>query len=148
MNSESSLDEMPRIRRESPRARRRLAPLLLAAVLASCGGCVALSGGGASSGGASILTRADLLETNMPSVYEAVQQIRPQWLRARGSPRIGEPAEVLVFVNDSPVGGVEVLRSWRSQDVQDVRFFTASEAATRYGTTAESGGLIVVRTRS
>lgn len=126
---------------------RWLQKSLAAALLSVAAACAATSGAGSAGGGANLLTQAELLETNMPSLFEAIQQRRPQWLQARGPARIGERAEVLVFVNDSPAGGVGVLRGWRSTDVLDVRFMTATDAATRYGTTAESGGVIAVRTR-
>ena len=133
--------------RGSWRRLRWLTRIFAAALLSGCAACATSASRSTGPGGANVLTRAELLETNMPSLYEAVQQTRPGWLHARGSPRIGQPAEVLVFVDEAPVGGVDVLRSWRSQDVLELRFLTASDAATRFGTTAELGGVIEVRTR-
>jgi len=129
------------------RSLRWLHRSLACVALAACAACAATSSASSSRGGANLLTQADLLQTNTASVFEAIQQARPQWLQARGAGRIGEPAEVLVFVNDAPAGDIGVLRSWRITDILDVRFLTATDAATRYGTTAESGGVIVMRTR-
>ena len=52
-----------------------------------------------------------------------------------------------VYLNGSSRGGIDILRQISLQDVADVRFLSASDAANRYGTTAGTGGVIEVRTR-
>lgn len=116
-------------------------------LLLSAGGC-ASSGGGSGGGSANSLTREQLIETRQPSLYQAIQALRPRWLRARGAASLSGPTEVTVFLNETPYGTVQNLSSIPIEAVQDVRYLSASEAGARYGTNAGNGGLILVRTRS
>ncbi len=106
-------------------------------------GC-ASSGESSSGSTRDTLTRADLLETNEETLYEAIQRLRPRWLRARGANLEGRTLPQ-VFVDGSPRGDASVLRQIRVLDVTDVRFLSAIDAATLYGTLAAAGGVIQVR---
>lgn len=106
-------------------------------------GC-ASSGESSSGSTRDTLTQADLLETNEETLYEAIQRLRPRWLRARGANFEGRTLPQ-VFVDGSPRGDASVLRQIRVLDVTDVRFLSAIDAATLYGTLAAAGGVIQVR---
>ena len=94
-----------------------------------------------------VLTYEMLQDTQEPDLLRAIQQLRPQWLRARGAARIsGGSLTVSVFVDDVRRGGVDYLRSLRIEGVQEVQFFTGAEATTRWGT-GVAGGVILVRLR-
>lgn len=117
--------------------------------LGSCGLLLLLlacaSSGGASSGSTpNTLTKADLLETNEETLYEAIRRLRPRWLRPRGGNLDGRTL-AQVFVDGSPRGDVNALGQIRVIDVADVRFLSTIDAATRYGTLAAIGGAILVR---
>lgn len=128
---------------------RLLGSFALATMLVASGACASTgSGGSGGSGGTGVITGAQLLETNRADLYQAIQSIRPQWLRSRGTTSVSAPTEVAVFLNDSPYGTVRDLASIPIDAVEDVRFLTATEAGGRYGTLAGSGGLLLVRTRS
>ena len=109
-------------------------------------GC-ASSGGSGSSSSSGALTRVDLLETNDAYLYQAIERLRPRWLRARGTNFSGQSLVAQVFLNGSPRGEICVLRQIPVQDVSEVSFLSAIDAATRYGTLAGTGGVILVRTR-
>ncbi len=93
------------------------------------------------------LTQADLLETSEANLFEAIQRLRPQWLRARGSNFEGRARAPTVFLDGSRRGEVDFLQQIHVSDVLDVRFLSSSDAATIYGTTTGTGGAIQVRTR-
>ena len=120
--------------------------------LSSCGllllllGC-ASSGESSSSSTPNTLTKADLLETDEEILYEAIQHLRPRWLRPRGGNLDGRTL-AQVFVDGSPRGNVNALGQIRVMDVADVKFLSTIDAATRYGTLAAIGGVILVRTGS
>jgi len=122
-------------------ASSRLASSGLLLLLLGC----ATSGESSSGSSPDTLTQADLLETNAETLYEAIQQIRPRWLRARGANLAGRTL-AQVFVDGSSRGDVTALRQIRVMDVTDVRFLSIIDAATRYGTLAAIGGAILVRT--
>ena len=74
--------------------------------------------------------------------------MRPQWLRARGAPRIsGGNLTVAVYVNDLRRGQVEFLRTIQLQAVERVQFLTGAEATTRWGTGVAGGVILVTLTR-
>ena len=127
-------------RRPEMCAFRRLASSGLLVLLLGC----ASSGESSSGSTRDTLTRADLLETSEETLYEAIQRLRPRWLRARGANLDGRTLPQ-VFVDGSPRGDASVLRQIRVLDVTDVRFLSAIDAATVYGTLAAAGGVIQVR---
>ena len=120
----------------------------LVAVLVASGACASTGSGGSSGSTTGAITGQQLMDTNRNDLYQAIQSLRPQWLRSRGTTSVSAPTEVAVFLNDSPYGTVRDLASIPIDAVADVRFLTATEAGGRYGTLAGSGGLILVRTRS
>lgn len=97
--------------------------------------------------GEDVLTTEDLLATRASNAYDAIQRLRPQWLRARGPARLGRVAVVRVFVDNQPVGGVDFLRSLDPNAVREVRLFSASEASMRWGGNVEGGVIHVSRRR-
>ena len=111
--------------------------LLLALVLASC----ASGTGGSSGGNPDVLTMEELATVQSSNVYEAVQQLRPRWLRARDARET-----VRVVVNGAPQGSVEELRGISLGTVESLRYRDAREATMRYGT-GFGGGAIEVTTR-
>ena len=91
------------------------------------------------------------------TAYDLIRALRPGMLIARGVSttlvaRSGGSAPrttrgIKVYLDGVPVGGVETLTSIPATTVQDVRWLSAVEATTRYGT-GNVDGAIVVRTRS
>ena len=124
---------------------RRISYLgLLALLVSAC----ASSGRSRSLGARNLITRAEIESVNVSTAYEVVQQLRPHFLSPRGQTSIQDPSSSLpvVYVNGVRYGTQDVLRSLRSMDVQEMRFLSASDATTRYGT-GHVGGVIEVTTR-
>lgn len=122
--------------------------LAMVAVLLAVGACASSGSSGSSGTSATVITGEQLMATNQSNLFQALQNIRPQWLRSRGSASLSGPTQVMLFVNEAPYGTVNDLSSIPIDAVQDVRFLNASEAGSRYGTAAGAGGLLLVRTRS
>jgi hypothetical protein len=92
------------------------------------------------------ITEAELADLTALTVYQAIQRIRPTWLHARvstirGSSGARYPAQV--FVDGMPRGELDVLNAMDIRDVQEIRFLSASDATTRFGT-GYPGGIIDV----
>lgn len=124
-----------------------LGSMAVLTVLVGTGAC-ASGGSGSSSGSATVITGEQLMATNQNNLFQALQNLRPQWLRSRGSASLTSPTQVMLFVNEAPYGTVNDLSSIPIDAVQDIRFLNASEAGSRYGTAAGAGGLLLVRTRT
>lgn len=124
---------------------RRTLPAAFLLVFAAC----ASSGGGGGGGGsnAEVLTRDELIASNETDVFNALQRLRPAWLRVRGQTSFAGTTTVTVFVDGSPRGDVSDLRGMQVTDVVEVRYLSPSDAAFQFGTLAGSGGTISIRTR-
>jgi PBP1b-binding outer membrane lipoprotein LpoB len=80
------------------------------------------------------------------TLYDAIQRLRPNWLRQRGATSIANSGNQApqVMVNDSP-SSMDALHSMRPTDVTGVQFMSGADATTLYGT-GYVNGLIKVRT--
>jgi hypothetical protein len=131
---------------------RRIAALALALTIAAQASACA---GGAAPGEARAPRRnpnqlnAD--ELSQPAVVtltalDAVQRLRPTWLRQRGATSVANSGSQLpaIMVNDS-FQSMDALRSLRASDVQSMEFLSGADATTLYGT-GYVNGLIKVKT--
>ncbi|MEX2466389.1 MAG: hypothetical protein WD995_05735 [Gemmatimonadota bacterium] len=118
------------------------------AILLAAGGCASSGSTGSASSSGNVITGEALMATHQNNLYQALQSLRPQWLRSRASASLTSSTEVALFVNEAPYGTVSDLSSIPIDAVRDVRFMSASEAGSRYGTSAGAGGLLLVRLKS
>jgi hypothetical protein len=127
---------------------------VLTAVLLLLGAAACAGGGGGTGAGAPAPAQRDVLmseeiqRTSAVTAYDAVRQLRPQWLRRRGRSSIqNATAEVLVvYLDGARFGGPDMLRSIAVGSVLEIRHLAASDATTRFGT-GHAGGALLVRTR-
>jgi GDP-D-mannose dehydratase len=96
-----------------------------------------------------VLTYEEISRSNASTAFEAIRQLRPEYLRTRGAQSVQNPSAeyAVVYVNGVRAGDLGMLHSIRATDIQEVRYMNASEATTRYGT-GHAGGVIEVRTRT
>lgn len=96
-----------------------------------------------------VLLRSELSEGQQAelSVYDAIRHFRPHMLRiAAPSSLRGSDAALVVYVDETPFGGVNALQQFRMLNVERVEYFSGPEATTRYGTD-HGAGAIVIRLR-
>ena len=129
---------------------RAAVSILAVAVTAGCasGGT---SGSSAPRHAQNVITADELETVDVNDAYQAVQRLRPQFLTStRGPTRMRSgagtaEAGIQVYLNDQRVGGVTALQQIPKNDVKEIRFLSASEATTRYGTGNTSGAIVVTR---
>lgn len=86
------------------------------------------------------IDRSELEATRLPTLYDAVQQLRPFWLtHANG--------DVAVYLNNQLVGGVANLRRISVHLTEDARYMSATEAQVRFGQTNGLRPAILVQIR-
>jgi hypothetical protein len=91
-----------------------------------------------------VVTEQDLTPVAERSAYEALQQIRPTFLRSRDPQTPTHmPTPVAVFVDGGRTEGLDVLRSIRANRVKEMRFYEPQDANTKFGT-GHNGGVIEV----
>jgi len=89
-----------------------------------------------------ILAAEEILQANLnvSNAYDVVQLLRPRWFAARGLVRVPMTSDeglqgvgVRVWLNDHNAGGTDYLKTIPAERVQEMRFYSASEAASRFG---------------
>lgn len=107
--------------------------LVLSLILVATGAC-ASAGTQSSSGSSDKLSKAQILESQTSSAYDAVSRLRPNWLRPAGMTisgmNSGGAPSVLVYVDGQRMGGVDVLRTITTAQVMSMEFLSPTRAAT------------------
>lgn len=93
-------------------------------------------------GDAKTLTSADFANATQLTLADYIVAERPQWLRTPD----GRPASVVVYVNDTRIGGPATLRDLTLSTIATVRYYEASAAQQRFST-RDRGPVIQVITK-
>jgi hypothetical protein len=94
-----------------------------------------------------LITADELLEKNFNSVYEALETLRPFWLRARGPTRLtpGEASapSVSIYVDNVKLGTTNELKMMSVRNIRRASFLSAPEAQMRFGVGNENGAVVL-----
>jgi outer membrane lipoprotein SlyB len=117
--------------------------LVLLLVLA---GCASSAAGSGSQRNSDVLTQEEMQEKHHTNAFDAIQSLRPVWLRDRGpqSLTLSTAGQLVVLLDGINVGGVSALRQIRVTEVQTLRYYSASNASSRFGAQANGGPVIFV----
>lgn len=96
-----------------------------------------------------LITQEELERTDVSSLLQAIQRLRPNWLHSRGQVSItnrsaGDP---VVYLDETRLGGLTTLEQLSVTEIREVRRLSAGEATNRFGT-GHAGGAIVARRRT
>ena len=118
----------------------------LAVALAACSPAPIRSGPAPSNN--DILFASEIVRAQVLDTYQAVSQLRPQFLKVRGPllPTTNHLG-VRVFLDDMDVGGVDALRSIPIEQVTAIRYLDASDAQFRWGSNHPYGVILVLTSR-
>ncbi|MGH7639197.1 MAG: hypothetical protein ACREOK_16220 [Gemmatimonadaceae bacterium] len=90
-----------------------------------------------------LITMDELSGTRYSTALEVVQALRPQWLRGRGRTSVNLSESVKVYVDDSPLGEAEQLRSISARSVGSIRYLDGNSATQRWGMDHGQGAIMV-----
>ena len=94
-----------------------------------------------------VLTEQEILQNNITTnALEAVQRLRPQWLRIRGSATVPESDGTLAiqaWLNGRHLGDVQTLRDVPVGQIIDLRWVEPIQARQRYGAGNSRGAIAV-----
>jgi len=126
---------------------RVYSPRTLAAALLvlSAGACVPGGSMAPPTRNSDLLGLEEIEGSAATDAYDLVRQVRPNWLRGRGTSNLrgGAPVLPVVYILTQRQGSVETLRGIPIIRVLEMRFVDATTATTRYGN-GHSGGVIEV----
>ncbi len=97
------------------------------------------SGTGTSSSNRDVLTRAEIDHANSASLFDAIQRLRPSWLRGRGG-----RGTIQVMMDGVRIGDVTFLQTVRSDTVIEVQYVNSRDATTRWGTGFSAGAIDII----
>ena len=101
----------------------------------------------ATRGSSTLIVRAQLEALTDRSAWDAVETLNRRWLQARRSSTLASgPAYPGVVVDGVVRGEVDVLRQLNTTNIETMRYLSATDATTRYGT-GFPGGVIEVTSR-
>lgn len=128
--------------------RHPVARLVLFAILVTAAGCAPHRTGGEVADrrtDRSILTQEQIAAQHYNSVYDAVEALRSNWLRTRGTDSFQNPSEVRVYLDNTLLGGTDKLREIAAKDVTFIRYFDGVAATARWGV-GHAAGVIYLST--
>jgi len=135
-------------------ALRLFAPLMLTTLLACAGGANPSS---TTPSQRNVLTREEITASGMTNLHEAIQRLRPQFMRGRGASgiqsnydeqcRCYRPDVPEVYMDRNRLGGIDLLRTINVQQVEQVLFIQGTDTNIQFGQN-HPGGVIHIITRS
>jgi len=123
-------------------SRLLVAGLLLITAL----GCTTSSGGSREPGrDRNVLTSEEMATMESFTAWDAVQRLRPMWMRPGGIRNSANPAGHFphVFVDGAPYGPMETLRGFRVVNIETMRYISPTDATIRYGGQYQGGVILV-----
>ena len=129
----------------------RALPVSTVLALILLAGCVSGSATSGLQGGERNRISLEEIQTQpSTSAFEIVSRLRPNWLRGHsGTFRSGSGTgrnSPAVFVDGRPFGALDSLHQFGTEVLQELRFISAPDATTRFGT-GDPAGIIEVVTR-
>ena len=98
-----------------------------------------------------VITAEELADPSIAAgdALEAVRRLRPSFLMSRGASSMKNTTagSVHVSIDGAPLLTVDNLSRLRPAQIAEIRYLNAADAAQRYGTSAGSGAVILVRSR-
>jgi len=119
----------------------------LAAIWLAVGCAGATSQARSDRGNGTQLSQSELAAANTDNLYDAIAQLRPEWLSARGPTSMtnSSPSGVDVYMNGTLLGKAEYMRDVRLLDVTTVRYWDAGQASARFGMGHPRGVIEITR---
>ena len=133
------------------RVLRAAVSVVAVVALAACASGGTSAGAGKTRYSQNVITADELATVDVTDAYQAIQRLRPQFLsNSRGPTQMGTrsgttDAGIQVYMNDQRLGDVSSLSQIPKNDIKEIRFLSASEASSRFGTGNTAGAIVVTR---
>ena len=93
-----------------------------------------------------VVTAEELVRAGDVNLYEALGQLRPNFLRSRGAivGATSPAAPIQVYIDGMRMGETDHLRQIFAKSVAEVRFLEPAQAIARFGGNNTGGALVIV----
>ncbi len=94
----------------------------------------------------SIITEEEIATAHVTSAFDAVERLRPLWLRSHGEMSINTPgtAYANVYVDGQRYGDLNTLRNLLANQIGEIRYYNGPEGASKFGL-QNTAGVIEVK---
>ena len=114
------------------------------AILALLGaGCNASTGPRAPRANVNVITAEEIAGAHLSDAYSLVQNLRPNWLRVRGTSTLSVPEVVRVYLDGSLLGGTDYLRQIATHSIHSLQYLSGVDATQRFGLDHGAGAILV-----
>ena len=132
-----------------PRSRRPLVRWVVAAVaVLALAGSACAGKKGADQGGTrsnrNVITHEQIVQQNFRTALDAVQALRPNWLRTRGADSFQSPTQVIVYLDNVRMGGVDQLSTLTPSNIASITHYDGVQASGRWGLDHGAGVIQVI----
>ena len=95
-----------------------------------------------------VISREQIVAGQYRNAFDAVQAMHSPWLVTRGTDSFANPQQIWVYLNETRMGGVEILREITTPGIAYIRHYDGIAASARWGLDHGQGVIMVVtRTR-
>jgi len=92
-----------------------------------------------------ILLREEITAAGVGNMQDAIQRLRPQFLRVRGQSSITQGGDAIaVYMDNVSIGGIDVLRTIGANGVLRVEYVAGPDTAFRFGSNHSAGVIHIV----
>lgn len=93
-----------------------------------------------------VLTRSEIVASNVSNAYDAVRMLRPAFLQSHGQGTVSgsDTGYPRVYLNHLLYGDLQSLRTIDVSAISEIHYYTAAEASNRFGLGNMSGAIEVV----
>ena len=93
-----------------------------------------------------LLTQSEIHRVQWRDAYEMVSNLRPLWLRQRGTDSInGQPSELQVLLDGVRLGGVSALRNMPLVGIASMQYYDPITAGSRFGLGFGNGAIYITQ---
>ena len=113
------------------------------------GACASGSESAGPSRSRNLITAEEMMAVPHSSVFEAVRALRPRWLQARSGATFSSPQRQTprVYVDGQLRGELDEMWTMLPSEVGEIRYMSASDATTRFGTNHIAGAIVITTRR-
>lgn len=92
-----------------------------------------------------LITADEIAKSNATNAYEAVERLRPAFLRTRGSQSLQnqEPPTPMIYIDGMRYGPLQTLSSIPAIGIVSIQYLSAIEATQRFGFGNEGGAIMI-----
>jgi hypothetical protein len=93
-----------------------------------------------------VITESEINAAKVSNAFEAVDRLRPAYLRSRGRtrPNAGASAFARIYLDGQPYGDISTLRNIQIGQVREIHYYSGSEAMTRFGSQTGNGVIEII----